>query len=215
MTGDWTGLLIGVGTMLVGVAAVLHAELQRRRRAQEQRVRRATDLHQLYYSESFFSRVALPVGVIARRWELLPAPQRESYRQAVLLGWVGYDSAESLAAMSGERPLDDDSTAAHFIPRPAGETLSEHDSLVLCLYFWTRVSLLADLKLLDDAVARQLFAWPYSYLSTFFGRLSAAILTNLGPHERPPQWIDAVAHLDSWLLPPPRFRHTAEANGRG
>lgn len=199
--GEWTGLLVGIGTVLVGVATVLHAEFQHRRADAAERVRRTTHLHELHYSEGFFSRVAMPVFTIARAWDLLPDDERRDYRDAVLLGWVGYNSEPALDAMRRE-PIDlRDPAAVHFRPKFEGAALSEHEALTISLYFWTRISLLEQLGMLDREVAAALFAWPYSYVSPFFNSLAQAIEDRRGEDENPPQWISAIEVLDRWLLP--------------
>jgi hypothetical protein len=94
----------------------------------------------------------------------------------------------------------DDPAGSHYLALFDGARLNEHESLTLALYFWTRLASLARLSLIDRDVACELFAWPYSYASGFFGDLARAISVQLGPQEIPPQWIEATQYLDEWLL---------------
>lgn len=195
---DLATVLIGAGTILVGVGAIGHTEVLRRQQLSADRISRATSLHELHYSPDFFAHVALPVFTIARKWSLLTAEARAEYRDSVLLGWVGYNTIESLEAMVGGSL--DGAARSHYVPAMGERGLNEHEALTVSLYFWTRVATLGRLRLLDRDVARELFAWPYSYASPFFNDLVTEITERLGVDEVLPQWVAAVAYLDEWFL---------------
>jgi hypothetical protein len=193
-------IAIGILTVVVGTFSLLNSALNnsnlRRIAARE----RASQLYNEYYTPEHYRQIVLPVIRLQLKWVALPPEQREAYRTAVRCGWIGFgrDDRKLLKAFVGDDHLFDDAEEAHFRAPLDGMSFTEHESLTVFLYFWTKVDAMLEAKLLERKTTVRLMRRPYRYAQRFLAELRE----DMAQHGRPdeiPAWFEATKRLDRVL----------------
>ncbi|MEM9286551.1 MAG: hypothetical protein AAGA39_11755 [Pseudomonadota bacterium] len=193
-------VVIGALTVSLGAASFLNAFLTNRANRKVEARTRATELHTSYYSSDNYHRVVLPVTRILLKWDGLPDDQREAYRAAVRRGWVGFDDAPErlLRSYVDDSTFAIDPDEAHFRTVASAGEYSEHESLALYLYFWTRVDEMIAAGLVEKSLVVRIMSRSYRYGQSFMAKLRTDIEAHAKPGELP-AWFAATKRLDKIL----------------
>lgn len=185
--------IFGVGLTAVAILHSLLSGMIQRRLARRER---AAELYSRFYSSDNYRRVVAPVYRLMMKWRGLPEPQREPYRAAVRLGWLGVESpAQLLGAYCSEESLHDDPERAHFRDTLPTESFTEHEALTTFLYFWNQVDELVATGLIDRTLFRRLFKSPFEYYRGFLAELRDDMKPRFPPAGAP-AWIAATERLE-------------------
>lgn len=193
-------VLIGVLSVVLGAFSLLNsfavAWIERR----VARRSRAADLYNDYYSADNYRRVVLPVIRLGLKWSALPDDEREAYRAAVRRGWLGFEQEPQrlLAAYVSEERLHADPDRAHFRDTLSSEAYTEHESLTVFLYFWTKVCAMLDAGVVEQKMAKRLLRRPYGYTLSFIRALRSDIEDHVGDAELP-VWVAATLRIERVL----------------
>jgi len=193
-------LLIGALTVIVGLFSLLNSFVVALVTQRAERRAKAVEIYEEYYSTENYRRMVLPVFRIMLKWWYLPEPKRSEYRATLRCGWVGFDnnSASILTTYIGKDYLEENPDNVHFHKTIPGEAFTEHESLTVLLYFWTKVYELLNADIVDSKTAKRLLAKPYSYLSEFIREYREDIAQHSKSGESPP-WHEATQELDRFF----------------
>jgi len=199
MTID-TPLLIGALTVSIGLFSLLNSIGVALVTQRAERRAKAVELYDEYYSPENYRRVVLPVFCIMLKWWNLPDPQREQYRTVLRRGWTGFESDTNLllASYIGPDFLTENPDNAHFHKVTPSEAFTEHESLTVFLYFWTKVLELIRADIVDAKTAKRLLAKPYGYLGAFISEFRADIKKQ-SPSGDMPAWFEATEELEKFF----------------
>ncbi|MCH9765498.1 MAG: hypothetical protein K0U34_05840 [Alphaproteobacteria bacterium] len=194
-------VLIAALTAIVGLFSLLNAFGVALVTQRAERRAKAVEIYDEYYSPENYRRVVLPVFCIMLKWWHLPEPQRSDYRAVLRRGWIGFeaDADSLLATYVGADYLGENPNHAHFHKVVPSEAFTEHESLTVFLYFWTKVYELLHADVVDQKTAQRLLAGPYSYLADFIKEYREDIAQHATSDDLPP-WHHATQELDKLLL---------------
>ena len=197
MTATEATLLVGVLTALVGTFSILNSIGVAVITQRAERRAKAVEIYDEYYTPENYRRVVLPVFRIMLKWWKLPQPQRDEYRAVLRRGWVGFDADATtvLATYLGQSNADEHPEHAHFHKLLPSEAFTEHESLTVFLYFWTKVHELILAGIVDEKTARRLLVRPYGYLAEFIKDFRDDVAKHSKSGELPP-WCEATESLE-------------------
>lgn len=197
MSATFATLLAGGLTALVGVFSIFNAIGAAFVAQRAQKRAKVVEIYDEYYSPENYRRVVLPVFRIMLKWWNLPQPQQDEYRAVLRRGWVGYhsDVPSVMTTYLGSGYLEEDPDHAHFHKLLPSEAFTEHESLTVFLYFWTKVHELLRAGVIDRKTAQRLLAIPYGYLSKFIREFRADIAQHSEAQDLPP-WYEATEELE-------------------
>jgi hypothetical protein len=200
MSLDHPAVFVGILTGVIGAFSALNSLVVGWVERRRQRRERAVNLYNEYYSADNYRRIVLPVICLHLKWHALPEGERTAYRATVRRGWLGFDNAPErlLEAYVGPEKLHDDPDTAHFRNTVSAEAFTEHESLTVFLYFWTKVYELLKSRVIDHETTARLLKRPYGYVARFLKELREDVERHAGS-EALPVWVEATRHLDEIL----------------
>ncbi|MEJ2118920.1 MAG: hypothetical protein P8Y36_13950, partial [Alphaproteobacteria bacterium] len=128
-------------TIGLSLVSVLHTMMTNWYHRQRQKVSRAVELYEEFYSVGNYTSVVAPVFEVMLKWNGLSEPQKTHYRKAIIDGWIGFhDGADNVwrkvvclpqmkqLSPEDESELQNTIIKQHYTSRPSTST-SEHDAL--------------------------------------------------------------------------------------
>lgn len=193
-------LIIAGATIGLGLITIANTMVSAHLRSRQNRRSRAADLYASFASPDHYRRVSLTFYRVKLKWNALPEPQRETYRKAVLTGWVerGLTQGDLLKAYVSPQSLEGDMQAHHFRETLDAGAFTEHEALTVYLYFWLTLHELLKSNLVDRKVTYRLFRTHFAYAGDFIKQLR----DDIQPHfaeDQTPEWVDAIGAIDRFF----------------
>jgi hypothetical protein len=187
-----TSIMFGaIGGGLVGALVAMGINALARRR---ERLALTVQLHELYVSPDFYSRVRAPSYHVGLQWLHLRDDVGQAYRDAVLSGWAAAENDDTLSRYVPDLPSRPEDIIPRHFHLPVGRALlTEHQALTAELRFWTRLNIHIQRKTVNRKVVKDLFSDEFGSHYEFLASFALAVLN--AQRTRPPRWVKDIEQL--------------------
>ena len=198
---DLVPLLGLIFQSLTAVIAIIATILVYKYQTNHGKRQRTLELHKQFHDMSFYYQVYSPVWKIYLKWMYLPEKERDEYRRAVAMGWIGFDKGPGDKILKDWIPdfqLSDDYRKVHYIEKINVNSLTEHESLSIFIGFWSDLWVYIDKGLIEKNLCF-VFSDTYGYYRPFMNELRTFIIqlnNNEFCDESIPDWIENSIQLE-------------------
>lgn len=189
---------------LTAIIAIIATILIYKYQTSHSKRERTLELHKQFHDMSFYCQVYSPVWKIYLKWMYLPEKERNEYKRAVAMGWIGFSKKPGdtiLREMIPNFKVGDDYIKLHYLEKINVNSLTEHESLTIFLGFWSDLWVYIDKGLIEKKLCF-VFADTYGYYRLFMCELRTYIIqlqNNEFSDESIPDWIENTIHLEIFL----------------
>lgn len=159
----------------------------------------ASDLFTEFYTGEFYRFAVLPTYRLVIKINAMEEDEKAVYLRAIAEGWVQGISPEQERdnfITAAEQSLD--ASTAHYRHFHGTDQHTEHEALVMFLYFWVRTDRLIEADLIDSELFAELFCNSFTYYDDFMHKL-AEIIEQSSEQGAAPSWIGAMRRIESVL----------------
>ena len=198
---DFVPLLGLIFQSLTAIIAIFATILVYKYQTNYGKRQRTLELHKQFHDMSFYYQVYSPVWKIYLKWMYLPESERNEYRRAVAMGWIGFDQGNGDTILKEWIPdfkLSDNYRRVHYLEKINVSSLTEHESLTIFIGFWSDLWVYIDKKLIERDLCF-VFADTYGYYKPFMNELRTYIIelnNNEFTEESIPSWIENSIKLE-------------------
>lgn len=200
--------LFAIITIALTLVTILHTMVTHAFQRNRERVSRAVELYEEFYTVENYTRVVAPVFEIVLKWNSLSEPLRSEYRKVIRDGWIGFANTQDnmwiralgqTAAMPPGEASPLSVADRHYLPTRNCDLVSEHESLTTFLYFWVKIDRLLQTGVVCPKTTQELFTPTFLYYAEFFQSLEMEIKQNIGPNDLEPSWFKSIERLKQTL----------------
>ncbi|WP_462251968.1 hypothetical protein [Ekhidna sp.] len=197
-------LLSFITQTILAVAAVVATILIYKFQTNKSKKERTLEFSQRHQEINFYIQILSPVWKMYLKWKYLPSPQREEYKRAIALGWIGFESQspnEILRNWIPDFELKDDYYSDHYLSKLNLTSQTEHEALTMYLEFWSDFWLSVQQGLIQRRLCLVL-ARQYQYHRQFFYELRNFIRElkqKEYPDDQLPLWITHTEELENFF----------------
>ena len=162
-----------ISQTLLAFSAIIATILIYRFQLNKSKKERTLDFSQRHQDLNFYIQVLSPVWKMYLKWKYLPEEEREEYKRAVAMGWIGFESQKPKHILKNWIPdfkVSSNYKNEHYLKKLNISSQTEHESLTMYVEFWTDFYIAVEQNLIQKKLCFVL-ARQYKYHQQFFFEL--------------------------------------------